>query len=56
MSVEGWKITLREADVVVNASGALQDGLRDDLRAIHETALARIGEALAGSETLFVQI
>ena len=55
-SVEGWREALRGVDVVVNASGALQDGARDDLTAIHETALARIGEALAGSKTRIVQI
>ncbi len=56
MSAEGWAMTLKDVSVVVNASGALQDGGRDDLTAIHETALARIGEALQGSDTLLIQI
>ena len=56
MSVEGWQVTLKDVAVVVNASGALQGGGRDDLTAIHETALERIGEALQGSDTLCVQI
>ena len=56
MSVEGWKITLKDVDVVVNASGALQGGARDNLTTIHETALERIGEALDGSDTLIIQI
>ncbi|WP_306142727.1 SDR family oxidoreductase [Roseibium sp. MMSF_3412] len=51
-----WKRLLQGADVVVNASGALQDGARDNLAAIHETAIRSICEALAGSETRFVQI
>jgi uncharacterized protein YbjT (DUF2867 family) len=55
-SVEGWREALAGADVVVNASGALQDGARDDLTAIHETALRRLAEALAGTGTRFVQI
>ncbi|MCV6592758.1 MAG: SDR family oxidoreductase [Silicimonas sp.] len=59
MSVEGWQITLRGVDVVVNASGALQSGARDDLKGIHETALVRIGEAMVANgpnPPLFVQI
>lgn len=56
MSVEGWQVTLKDVAVVVNASGALQDGGRDDLTAIHETALERIGAALTDSGTLVVQI
>ena len=56
MTVDGWKISLKDVDVVVNASGALQGGARDDLTAIHETALERIGEAVAGTSTRVVQI
>lgn len=56
MSVEGWREALADADAVVNASGALQDGARDDLTAIHETALVRLAEALRESETRLVQI
>ncbi len=55
-TVDGWREALRGVDVVVNASGALQDGARDDLTAIHEVALARLGEALTGGETRIVQI
>lgn len=55
-SAADWARDLAAADVVVNASGALQDGLRDDLHAIHETAIARLIEGLAGSGALFVQI
>lgn len=56
MSVEGWKVTLKDVDVLVNASGALQSGARDDLTAIHETALHRIAEALQGCDTRVIQI
>ena len=55
-TVDGWRDVLAGADVVVNASGALQDGAKDDLTAIHETALVRMAEALAGSDCRFVQI
>lgn len=51
-----WRADLADADVVVNATGALQDGARDDLAAIHQTAIARLTEALAGSAVRFVQI
>jgi len=51
-----WQKALAGADVVVNASGALQDGARDNLVAIHETAVARMIEALTGTETRFIQI
>ncbi|MEM8703686.1 MAG: NAD-dependent epimerase/dehydratase family protein, partial [Pseudomonadota bacterium] len=35
VSASDWKSLLHGADVVVNASGALQDGARDNLTAIH---------------------
>ncbi len=55
-SAEDWKSLLGGMDVVVNASGALQDGARDNLAAIHETAVERICEALADTGVLLVQI
>ncbi|MEM9632139.1 MAG: SDR family oxidoreductase [Pseudomonadota bacterium] len=55
-SVERWKTIFQDADVVVNASGALQDGARDDLKAIHETAVERILKALTETPTRLVQI
>lgn len=51
-----WRALLAGADVVVNASGALQDGARDNLVAIHETAVARMLEALAATPARFIQI
>ncbi|WP_415714532.1 SDR family oxidoreductase [Roseibium sp.] len=55
-SIDDWRDILGDADVVVNASGALQDGTRDNLKAIHQTAVERIIEALAGSDCRFIQI
>lgn len=56
VSASDWKHLLEGADVVVNASGALQDGARDNLTAIHETAVRNICEALERSDTRVVQI
>ncbi len=55
-TTDGWREVLKNADVVINAAGALQDGARDHLTAIHETAPRRIAEALAGTSIRFVQI
>ncbi|MCV0426556.1 MAG: NAD-dependent epimerase/dehydratase family protein, partial [Roseibium sp.] len=38
-TIVNWRSAFDGTDVVVNASGALQDGARDDLVAIHETAV-----------------
>lgn len=51
-----WRTLLRDVDAMVNASGALQDGARDDLAAIHDHTLARLAAALTGSATRLVQI
>ena len=51
-----WRTDLEGVDVLVNAAGALQDGARDDLTAIHETTIAQLVEALDGSQTRFIQI
>lgn len=53
---DDWRDELAGADVVVNAAGALQDGPRDDLEAIHDRAVARLVAALEGSATRLVQI
>ena len=55
-TVEDWQDIFQDADVVVNASGALQDGARDNLAAIHETAVDRICKALSGTPTRLIQI
>ena len=56
MREDDWRRELAGFDVVVNASGALQDGPRDNLDAIHHRALKRLGSALSGSTTRIVQI
>ena len=48
-SVDDLRRVTGGAHVVVNAAGALQDGLRDDVTAIHETMVARLIAALSGS-------
>ncbi len=55
-TVEDLKRAFLGADVVVNCSGALQDGARDTLRSIHVTAVETILEALSGSQTRFIQV
>ncbi|RMC33716.1 SDR family oxidoreductase [Paracoccus alkanivorans] len=56
LTVEEWRRLLADTDVVVNASGALQDGARDDLVAIHVNAVSRLVEAAAGLSLRIVQI
>lgn len=51
-----WHAILVGADVVVNAAGALQDGPRDDLDAIHDRAIGELISALEGSAACFIQI
>jgi uncharacterized protein YbjT (DUF2867 family) len=52
-----WTPLLRNVDVVVNASGALQDGLRDDLRAVQDKAIRALITACEGAGVnRFVQI
>jgi uncharacterized protein YbjT (DUF2867 family) len=42
---EQWESILRGIDIVVNAAGALQDGSRDDLEAIHHLCIAAMVSA-----------
>lgn len=42
LDTAGWAGLLQGVDVVVNAAGALQDGPRDDLEAIHAEMPARL--------------
>lgn len=56
IGVSEWREMLAGVDVVVNAAGVLQDGARDDLEAIHVTALSRLVEAAAGLPLRIVQI
>ncbi|TMV86311.1 SDR family oxidoreductase, partial [Thioclava sp. BHET1] len=56
LTAQDWRGLLDGVDVVVNASGALQDGARDDLEAIHVSAIARLVEGAAGTGVRIVQI
>ncbi|MDR0809244.1 MAG: SDR family oxidoreductase [Gemmobacter sp.] len=56
IEVAEWRELLADADVVVNAAGALQDGARDDLEAIHVTALLRLVGAARNLALRIVQI
>lgn len=51
-----WARMLKDFDVVVNASGALQDGARDSLQAIHVSAVQSLVQAAAQSSVRIVQI
>lgn len=46
MTRADWDAALDGVDTVVNAAGALQDGGRDDLRAVHVAAVAGLLDAL----------
>ncbi|MCS4089358.1 SDR family oxidoreductase [Rhizobium sp. BK176] len=56
-SPQDWSVALEGVDAVVNASGALQTGLRDDLGAVQNKSVVSLIEACetAGIKT-FVQI
>ncbi|MFV0294694.1 MAG: SDR family oxidoreductase, partial [Hyphomicrobiaceae bacterium] len=56
ITVADWRDLLSGADVIVNASGALQDGGQDDLEAIHVTAISRLVEAAAEMALRIIQI
>lgn len=47
LSPSHWRPLLEDIDVVVNAAGALQQGLRDDLERIHHIAIAALAAACA---------
>lgn len=54
---ENWAGHLAGIDAVVNAAGALQDGPRDDLKAVHDTAIrALVAACEAQGVKRFVQI
>lgn len=54
---EDWAAALAGADAVVNAAGALQDGGRDNLAAVHDIAIrAAIAAAEKAGVKTFVQI
>lgn len=54
---EKWAPHLAGVDAIVNAAGALQDGARDDLEAIHHRSIATLVEAARKANIkMFVQI
>lgn len=56
-AAEKWAPLLRGVDAVVNASGALQDGARDDLAAVQDAAIrALVAACEIVGVTRFVQI
>jgi uncharacterized protein YbjT (DUF2867 family) len=55
-SAGDWKPLLENFDVVVNAAGALQDGLRDDLERVHHGAIAALAGACADARVKLIQI
>lgn len=55
-SAEEWRKILTGADILVNASGALQDGARDTLSNIHDQAIGNLIEASQDLPLRFIQI
>ncbi|MBL9050478.1 MAG: SDR family oxidoreductase [Tabrizicola sp.] len=53
---EEWQTLLAGVSVVVNAAGALQDGARDDLEAIHVHTLSALTRAAADLPLRIIQI
>lgn len=53
---DDWTSLLGDVSVVVNCSGALQDGLQDDLEAVHHHAVAALASACASADIALVQI
>jgi uncharacterized protein YbjT (DUF2867 family) len=53
----GWKALLGDVDVVVNAAGTLQDGLRENVERTHHVAIAALASACAEARSIrLVQI
>lgn len=55
-TVADWRRHLTDVSVVVNAAGALQDGARDSLHAIHDSTIANLCAAARGSDLRIIQI
>ncbi|QUS54574.1 SDR family oxidoreductase [Pseudovibrio brasiliensis] len=55
-TTEEWPEIFQSADIIINASGALQDSAKDNLEAIHIQAIERICEALKDTDKRFIQI
>ena len=55
-SPDEWLTIIRDFDAVVNCAGALQDGPRDALQAIHADAVTALARACAEAHVRLVQI
>lgn len=53
---DDWQSLLAQADLVVNCAGALQDGPKDDLEAVHHRAIAALGSACARRDIAIIQV
>lgn len=51
-----WGAHLQDIDVVINCTGALQDGHQDDLEALHHHAVAALSKACASCDAQLIQI
>ena len=56
IDAEHWDPLVRDASVVVNCSGALQDGPEDDLEAVHHHAVAALAKACRANDVTLIQI
>ncbi len=56
LHADQWAALLQDTDVVVNASGALQDGARDSLSQIHVDVVRHLATAAAQTKTRVIQI
>lgn len=53
---DDWLTAISRVDAVVNCAGALQDGPRDTLQAIHADAVAALAQACAQARIRLIQI
>jgi len=56
LRADQWNAMLQDTDVVVNDSGALQDGARDSLTQIHIDVVRHLASAAAQTQTRVIQI
>ncbi len=56
LRADQWAALLQDTDVVVNATGALQDGARDSLSRIHVDVVQHLASAAAHTRTRVIQI
>ena len=54
--IDAWRPVLKDIDVVVNCSGALQDGPEDDLEVVHHLAVSAMANACVATKQKIIQI